>query len=466
MAVGVKVGILKPEAVDKCVRSYFTKKLYKVCITGDGRYIIYDAILDEVDVERVQRFFDRVSRGEFPGEKLDPRIKHIVDRHVNGYGLLEGLLMDDDVVDVFAISGVPISIVHKEYGRLETNIVLEEEDLIEIILRASNLAGKGVSERRPIPSFIEPRYNSRFSVVYRSDINARGYVALDIRKQPPNPWSIFRLIDLNTISLDMASFLWLMVKYKVPIMVVGELFTGKTTTINSLLSLIPPDSRVFTIEDAPELVAPTRYWIRTITREDVDNPQDRIGVFQLIKIAVRMSVDYVIVGEVRGEEAREWAQAILLGHGGLTSFHSATVEAALLRLKSPPIEVPDQALRYLNVFVKMEPLETEEGRLRRIAKIYLYDEGRTHLAYTYDPAKGEFGRVINPLNLPFIDRVAKGHGLKTEDLKVELEAMREVLARTMEELVENYGDTGRIPFREVPQIIYSRLDRALKGGGF
>ncbi len=465
MAVEVKLGVLKPGAFGGCVKSYSIKGFYKVCITGDGRYIIYDAILDEVDVERLQRVLSRASRGELPHGKLDPRIEHIVDRYVNGYGLLEGLLLDDDVVDIFAISGIPISIVHKEYGRLETNITLGEEDLIEIILRASNISGKGVSERRPIPSFMEPRYNSRFSVVYRSDINARNYVALDIRRQPSNPWSIFRLVDLDTISLDMAAFLWLMVKYKVPVMIVGELFTGKTTTINALLSLIPPDSRVFTIEDAPELVAPTRYWIRTITREDVENPQDRVGVFQLIKIAVRMSVDYIIVGEVRGEDAREWAQAILLGHGGLTSFHSATVEAALLRLKSPPIEVPDQALRYLNVFVKMEPLTTEERGLRRIAKIYLHDEGRIHLAYTYEPSKGEFGRVINPLGLSFIDRVAKGHGLKTEDLKVEYEAMRVVLAETMEELVEKHGDTSRIPFREVPKTIYSRLSKALKGGG-
>jgi flagellar protein FlaI len=392
-------------------------------------------------------------------QKLDPRVEHVLDRSVNGYGVLDALLLDENVVDVFAISGIPVSIVHKEFGRLKTNIVLSDEQLSEVILRASSLSGKSVSERRPIPSFMEPRFQSRFSVVYKSDINARRYIALDIRRQPLNPWSVFKLVDLGTFSLEEAAFLWLMVKYRVPIMVLGELFTGKTTTINAILSMIPPDSRVFTIEDAPELAAPSRYWIRTITREDVDNPQDRISVFSLLKIAVRMSVDYIIVGEVRGEEARDWAQAILLGHGGLTSFHASTVEAALLRLRSPPIEVPEQALKYLNVFIKMEPLPTEAGvGLRRVTKLYAHDDGKVQLVYTYNPAKNEIDRIFDPFNLNFIARIAKGYGLRIEDLREELGAMVEVLGESMVELLKRYGDTSSIPYSIVPQTLYSKLE--------
>jgi flagellar protein FlaI len=247
-------------------------------------------------------------------------------------------------------------------------------------------------------------------------------------------------------------------------MVIGELFTGKTTTINALLSMIPPDSRVFTIEDAPELVVPSRYWIRTITREDVDNPQDRISVFSLIKIAVRMSVDYIIVGEVRGEEARDWAQAILLGHGGLTSFHAPTVEAAVLRLRSPPIEVPDQALRYLNIFIKMEPLPTETGvGLRRVSKLYAYDEGKVQLVYTYNPSRGGIERLVDPFNLSFIGRIVKGYGLRIEDVREEWKAMVDVLEESMVELVKEYGSTGSIPYTIVPQVLYSKLeDRGFK----
>jgi flagellar protein FlaI len=454
----LKVELLKPIAGVECVRSYTVRDLYRVCITSSGEYIVSDVVAEVMGEDQLVKILRRYAAGG-ERQKLDPRVEHVLDRSVNGYGVLDALLLDENVVDVFAISGIPVSIVHKEFGRLKTNIVLSDEQLSEIILRASSLSGKSVSERRPIPSFMEPRFQSRFSVVYKSDINARRYIALDIRRQPLNPWSVFKLVDLGTFSLEEAAFLWLMVKYRVPIMVLGELFTGKTTTINAILSMIPPDSRVFTIEDAPELAAPSRYWIRTITREDVDNPQDRISVFSLLKIAVRMSVDYIIVGEVRGEEARDWAQAILLGHGGITSFHASTVEAAMLRLKSPPIEVPDQALRYLNVFVKMEPLSTEAGiGLRRVTKLYVHDEGKVHLVYAYNPAKNEIERVYDPFNLSFIGRIAKGYGLRVEDLKEEWRTMINILGKTMMELVKEYGSTSNIPYNIVPQTLYSKLE--------
>ena len=454
----LKVELLKPVAGVECVRSYTVRDLYRVCITSSGEYIVSDVVAEVMGEDQLVKILRRYAAGG-ERQKLDPRVEHVLDRSVNGYGVLEALLLDENVVDVFAISGIPVSIVHKEFGRLKTNIVLSDEQLSEVILRASSLSGKSVSERRPIPSFMEPRFQSRFSVVYKSDINARRYIALDIRRQPLNPWSVFKLVDLGTFSLEEAAFLWLMVKYRVPIMVIGELFTGKTTTINAILSMIPPDSRVFTIEDAPELAAPSKYWIRTITREDVDNPQDRISVFSLLKIAVRMSVDYIIVGEVRGEEARDWAQAILLGHGGLTSFHASTVEAALLRLRSPPIEVPEQALKYLNVFIKMEPLPTEAGvGLRRVTKLYAHDDGKVQLVYTYNPAKNEIDRIFDPFNLNFIARIAKGYGLRLEDLREELGAMVEVLGESMVELLKRYGDTSSIPYSIVPQTLYSKLE--------
>ena len=454
----LKVELLKPVAGVECVRSYTVRDLYRVCITSSGEYIVSDVVAEVMGEDQLVKILRRYAAGG-ERQRLDPRVEHVLDRSVNGYGVLDALLLDENVVDVFAISGIPVSIVHKEFGRLKTNIVLSDEQLSEVILRASSLSGKSVSERRPIPSFMEPRFQSRFSVVYKSDINARRYIALDIRRQPLNPWSVFKLVDLGTFSLEEAAFLWLMVKYRVPIMVIGELFTGKTTTINAILSMIPPDSRVFTIEDAPELAAPSKYWIRTITREDVDNPQDRISVFSLLKIAVRMSVDYIIVGEVRGEEARDWAQAILLGHGGLTSFHASTVEAALLRLRSPPIEVPEQALKYLNVFIKMEPLPTEAGvGLRRVTKLYAHDDGKVQLVYTYNPAKNEIDRVFDPFNLNFIARIAKGYGLRVEDLRGELGAMVEVLGESMVELLKRYGDTSSIPYSIVPQTLYSKLE--------
>ncbi|MFZ8794431.1 MAG: hypothetical protein ACO2O2_11195, partial [Acidilobaceae archaeon] len=155
----LKVELLKPVAGVECVRSYTVRDLYRVCITSSGEYIVYDVVAEVMGEDQLVKILRRYASGG-ERQKLDPRVEHVLDRSVNGYGVLDALLLDENVVDVFAISGIPASIVHKEFGRLKTNIVLSDEQLSEVILRASSLSGKSVSERRPIPSFMEPRFQS------------------------------------------------------------------------------------------------------------------------------------------------------------------------------------------------------------------------------------------------------------------------------------------------------------------
>lgn len=460
------VRFLLPPREVMCIDEYDVEKLYSVCITPSKDYIIYDKVLTqrnfsdlEEDIQELLRSV--VSRGERDVskiiEKADLTVKHILERQFFGYGLIEPLMLDDNIIDIHVISGKPIRVTHRRHGELDARIVLSEEELKELVLRLSTLAGKVVSEATPLASFIEPRYETRVSVVYYSDVTLRRGLTVDIRKQPKKPWSILKLVDIKTLSLEEVAFLWLIVKYKIPIMIVGEMMSGKTTLATAVLNLIPPKSKVITIEDAPEIRLCTPYWTRATTRESFENP---VTVFSLLRIAVRLSVDYVVVGEVRGEEARDWAQAILLGHGAVTTFHADSPESALLRLTTPPVSVNPQALRMLNIFVKMIPFR-REASLERRAEIYIYDEEKLTPLYIYDPVKDEISRssgIESPVkSFSFFKRVGLAHGVSLEDLESEYECMKKIVAEVYREAKGKDPSLATPDVCELSEILYRKL---------
>ena len=162
-------------------------------------------------------------------------------------------------------------------------------------------------------------------------------------------------------------------------LVVGTMGTGKTSLINALTNMIPERSTIITIEDTPELRLAHPYWIPLITRESYSlDERGAIDMFKLVKHALRMSADYIIIGEIRGEEARIWANALLSGHGGLTSFHAESATSSIQRLISDPLNVEPGsliALRNIIVIRRLVIRKRENGierklYLRRVVDIY------------------------------------------------------------------------------------------------
>ncbi|MEM4487746.1 MAG: type II/IV secretion system ATPase subunit [Desulfurococcaceae archaeon] len=475
MKIDIKLRILeKPGRIDNCIDQYTIPRagpaLYQVCI-ADNIYIVYDHILtDSKYVEDIlkleEELYDTIV-GETPlAEKIskinDPRLRHIVERQFTGYGVLEPFLMDPDVVNVHVMSNKPIQIIHRVYDRLQTSIVPTIEEVEELAMRLASSAGKPLSEALPLVSFIEPRYEARVTVVYRSDVTMRRNITVDVRKLPENPWTLLKLINLGSLSIEEAAFLWLMVKYRVPIVIVGELLTGKTTLATALLALVPPGSRVMTAEDTPEFRIPVTYWTRTTTREFGEY---KVTYFDLLKTGVRLSLDYIIVGEIRGEEAREWAHSILLGHGAITTFHAESPESALLRLISPPISVDPQVIKFLNVFVKTNVVEREVGKRVYRHEVYIIEENRSIPLFIYDPESDKIIRnpeIENPIiAFKFIDRIILAHKVTRPRLYREYKAMEEVIKETYRE-AHQIDPTLNIPtFSEIPKILYEKLESKL-----
>ena len=471
MSVELRVVIRllrRPEGVT-CTEEYEVEQ-YRVCI-APGQYIVYDKVAEDPNVDEELREVENLIKRllltedktpeEILGEVPD-KYKGLVRRQFYSYGLLDPFFLDDNIVDVHIVyrydTGTRIQVVHRRHGRLNVpNIELSLDELREIVLRMATSSGRVVSEAKPLHSFIEPVHDARVTVIYYSDITLRRMLSIDIRKQPKKPWTILKLIDLGTLTPEEAAFLWLVMKYRIPILVIGELMSGKTTLINALINLVPPGSRVLTVEDTPELKVYVDAWHRVTTRESDILP---ITIFDILKTAMRISADYIVVGEIRGEEARQWAQAILLGHGGITSFHAQSPEAAIVRLRSPPIEVNPQALDQINVVVKMIPLRTRGAELVRRSEVYIYEDGRFTRLFGYDADRDTIEPTpgLSPLSFKFFDRAILAHGVTREQLEEEYRYMVEAVRNVYERAKHTSPSLEDPDYAKLPIMLYRRLE--------
>ncbi len=380
----------------------------KIYITVDGRYLVEDPQLSLSDREKLREAATKIvymlpamPSIEAEGflkilEELgidDEKLAYLLEREVRGYGVLDPIMKDPHIEDVqVPAPGVPAKVVHTDFGVLVTNIVFTEEELDNYVEKLVHKCGKAVSLYNPFMSLRLPE-GHRLTVTYRREVSYRGS-SLTIRKFPEKPWSITKLMLKGTVTPSMAAWLMLLIEFKKALLIVGGVGTGKTSLINALCNLIPERRTIVTIEDTAELRLAHSTWIPLVTREPVTLDQrGEITMFKLVKHALRMSPDYIVVGEVRGEEGRIWAQAMLTGHGGLTSFHSESPRAAIERLTADPIRVDKGCLTALHgmVFMKRVQLrECDRKWARRILGVYdleynpSLDKARFYKLFTYN----------------------------------------------------------------------------------
>jgi flagellar protein FlaI len=393
----------------KVIESY-SVGMSTVYITRDYEYLVQDPPLTPEEQSRLRELASKLlflmpssvvaDEAKFDEYLVkaglrDRRYVYFLKREILGYGLLDPLIHDARVEDVVVASSKnPVSCIHSDYGTMPTNIVFYPEELDRYIEKLVYASGKSISLYRPIVSIRLPD-GSRLSASYKKEVSPSGSNFI-IRKFPEKPWSITSLMLLNTIPPEMAAWLMILLEYKKAFLVCGAMGTGKTSLINAICNMIPERSVIVTIEDTPELrlVHPNR--ISLVVRESATlEERGEIGMFALVKEALRMSADYIIVGEVRGEEGRIWAQAIMTGHGGVTSLHAESPNAALERLASPPILVERGALKSLAgiVFVGKTTVRNEDQILQRRRAMNFYDLGEDfelRPLFAYDPEKDAF----------------------------------------------------------------------------
>lgn len=273
-------------------------------------------------------------------------IQEVLDEMI-GYGPLDALLVDPTVTEIM-VNGPQEIFVERE-GRLqrEPATFRDAEHLISVIERLLESMHLSINETNAICDASFPD-GTRINVII-PPLVLNGPV-LTIRRKL-GQWTMRSYVERGALNEQIAEFLQACVRARVNMVICGGTSTGKTTLVSILSTFIPRDERIITIEGVPELDLPEReHWIRLVAKSANVEGRGEIPLRTLVKNALRMRPDRIILGEARGEEALDVVQAMHTGHDGfLTVLHANSPRAALDRLETmmlmSGLELPPQACR-------------------------------------------------------------------------------------------------------------------------
>jgi pilus assembly protein CpaF len=325
------------------------------------KYRVHDRLVQQLDLAEVRKLPEQNRRGELrllvnrllgsDSPDLDPEAREtlvveILDELV-GLGPLDKLLREPGAGDIL-VNG-PHDVWVERNGKLEPSPVRFRDDdhVLRVLDRIVSRLGRRIDETCPMVDARLPD-GSRLNAVI-APLSLRG-PALSIRRFSPTPLTVEKLIEHGALTSEMTQLMEAAVKGKLNIIVSGGTGSGKTTLLNALSGYIPDSDRVITIEDAAELRLQQRHVLPLETRPANTDGKGAVGMRDLVKNALRMRPDRIIIGECRGPEALDMLQAMNSGHeGSLTTLHANSPRDALTRLETMLLmagfDVPIKALR-------------------------------------------------------------------------------------------------------------------------
>ena len=311
-------------------------ELFTAESTGDLSERVLRAVTEQLALDRTP--LTRDERRQLVREITDD---------ILGYGPLEPFLRDDSVTEIMVNGGERIYIERAGKIELSDSTFVDDAHLLRIIDKIVSQVGRRVDEASPMVDARLPD-GSRVNAII-PPLALRG-PTLTIRKFSRDPYTMDDLINFGSLTPKSAHFLAACVQGKLNVLVSGGTGTGKTTTLNALSAYIPGDERIITIEDAAELQLQQDHVITLEARPPNIEGQGEVKIRELVRNALRMRPDRIIVGEVRGPETLDMLQAMNTGHeGSLTTIHANSPRDALARLETlvltAGVELPLRAIR-------------------------------------------------------------------------------------------------------------------------
>jgi flagellar protein FlaI len=310
------------------------------------------------------------------------RLFYYLHRRFRGFGRIDALMHDPYIEDI-SCDGyeLPLYAYHDEYQDIETNVSFDEETLDSFVIRLAQQAGRHISVGNPI---VETTLadGSRAELALGEEVTPRGS-AFTIRKYSEEPYTPIDLLEFRTYNLEQMAYLWLAIEHNKNIIFAGGTASGKTTSMNAISMFIPPRSKLITIEDTRELALYHDNWLSSVTRERLDEGAD-VTMYDLLRSALRHRPEYILVGEVRGQEAITLFQAMNTGHTTLSTMHADSVQTVINRLENEPINVPRPMVQSLDVLCVQRLTRFEGERVRRadvVAEIDGIDQRTGELDY-------------------------------------------------------------------------------------
>ena len=405
---------------------------------------------------------------EIPQETED-KLNYYLIRDFLGYGKIDLLFHDPNIEDI-SCNGVntPIYIWHRIHESLPTNILFQtEEELNHMVNRLVYKTGNQISIANPILEGTLPEgYRAHITL---DEVSRRGD-SFTIRKYRPNPFTVVDLIQLGTMSPRIAAYTWLLIEYLRSMMVCGAVASGKTALLNSISMFIKPEMKVVTIEEVRELRLHEN-WIPMTTRPSYQPGILEITLFDLLKSALRQRPDYIIVGEVRGEEAYTLFQSIAVGHGGLCSIHADSEDSVIKRLLTRPMDIPPMMLPLMNCLIQIRRVIVNGQIARRVDSITEIvgidpktNEPILETRFKWNAANDTFEYTEPKKNSGVFHLISQINQVPTKVLAEELDR-REIILKWMVDIgVKDYDAVAKIirSYYHNPEDVYNLARLATK----
>jgi flagellar protein FlaI len=379
------------------------------------------------------------------------KLLYYLKRDFIGYRKIDGITNDIKVEDISCDGyNQPVFVYHSEHEQLITNLEHGKETLDDFVISLAQRSGKGISKRNPQVDATLPN-GSRAQLTLGREVSDHG-TNYTIRQFKEVPFTPIDQINWETFSLNQMAFLWLAIENHRSLMFAGGTASGKTTALNAVSLFIPSNSKIVSIEDTREVELPQRNWIASITRPSfTGDGTGAVDEFDLLEAALRQRPDYIVFGEVRGEEGRSLFQVMSTGHTTYTTFHADNVGEVVKRFTTDPINVSKTLFTSLDLVSIHTQTTVDDSKVRKskvITEINDYDPENDEInvndIYEWSAENDEFVGFEEDDRLSDISTLKKirfDRGWSVDELKDELAKRRIVLAHL---LVNEYNTYAQV----------------------
>lgn len=373
-----------------------------------------------------------------------------VVREMVGYGLIDDLIKDDGLEEIMIVGPKkPVYVFHRQYEMMLTNIeFFSEQEIEDLVNKIAREIGRRVDVASPL---LDARLTdgSRVNATIPPASVSGGTIT--IRKFRADPYSLVDMIRMNTLSSEAAAFLWLAVEgfgtKPANMLISGGTGSGKTTLLNVLAAFVPDRERIISIEDTAELNLPIKHWIRLESRPPGLEGTGELKLDILTKNSLRMRPDRIIVGEVRHEEAFTLFTAMNTGHDGcMGTVHANSPEETLIRLMSPPMNVPSIMMSGLDlIIVEHRYYDRQKGTIRRIseiAEVYGALEGtpKTQIIFQRDPIRDILEKTL--IESKYLKQLQSFTGLSKDKLYSEINSRKNFLESLVQKNIRELAEVS------------------------
>ncbi len=385
---------------------------------------------------------DGTTLSEYQVEKLLYQLK----RNFIGYGKIDPIKHDINVEDISCDGyNSRVFVYHTDYEQIISNVEHGEESLDEFVVKLAQRSGKGISKREPQVDATLPD-GSRAQLTLGKEVSDHG-TNYTIRQFKDVPFTPIDLINWNTFNLDQMAFLWLCIENEKSLIFAGGTASGKTTSLNASSLFIPSNAKIVSIEDTREVELPQRNWVASVTRPSFgEDDTGDVDEFDLLEAALRQRPDYIVMGEVRGEEGRTLFQVMSTGHTTYTTFHADSVGEVIKRFTTDPINVSKTLFTALDLVSIQTQTRIDGRKVRRTKTLteineYAPENDEINVRDVFE-WRAESDNYIQMGSSSTLEEIKFDRGWSQEELDEELFKRKVVLAYLIDRGLNTYTEVA------------------------